>query len=103
MSYRALVRRTLPLTITLVLGVIVIIDLYIYLGLTEGVNGPLYLDIFQWMGASVLSTMTGMLALYSLSAAFRAWHARTLEALVMIIAGFLVVMGLIAPIGEIIW
>jgi len=73
------------------------------LGLTEGTSGATYQELFQYMAAPVLSTMTGMLSLYAISASFRSWHARTPEAAIMIISGFLVVLGLIAPIGEAIW
>lgn len=165
MSYRATVRRTIPLFITMIMGLIVVIDFYfkglpvvgdtvpmltkwstiiwgfampyavlsvfidhlgvirrrepgkwyfsawmlflilvmLYLGLTESISGTTYLEIFQYMAAPVLSTMTGMLALYAISASFRAWHARTGEALVMIVSGIIFTLGLIAPIGEAIW
>jgi hypothetical protein len=73
------------------------------LGLTQGTSGANYQEVFQYMAAPVLSTMTGMLALYAISAGFRSWHARTPESWVMIISGFLAVLGLIAPIGEAIW
>lgn len=162
---RATVRRTIPLLITMIMGIIIVVDFYfqgiplistsvpvftkwstiiwgfalpyavlsvfidhvqvimkrepgkwyfsawmlfliivmVALGLTEGTGGSTYQEMFQYMAAPVLSTMTGMLALYAISASFRSWHARTPEALVMIISGFLVVLGLIAPIGEAIW
>lgn len=80
-----------------------LIILMVYLGSTGGIGGTMYLEVFQYMAAPVLSTMTGMLGLYCVSAAFRAWHARTTEALTMLAAGFLCVLGLIAPIGEVIW
>lgn len=80
-----------------------LILLMVYLGLTEGTGGVTYLEVFQYMAAPVLSTMTGMLALYCVSAAFRAWHARTPESWIMLASGFLCILGLIAPIGEVIW
>lgn len=159
---RATIRRTIPLLITMIVGIIFVIDFYFsnipilapgvqtmtkwstiiwgfampyavlmmiidhgqiiqrrepgkwyysiwfiflvvvmaFLGVTQGSSGPLYLEFFQYLAAPVLSTMTGMLALYSVSASFRSWHARTPEAVVMIISGFLVILGMLAPIGE---
>ena len=71
------------------------------LGVVEGPSGKNYMALFQYLAAPVLSTMTGMLSLYAISAAFRSWHARSPEALVMIIAGFLIALGVLAPIGEV--
>jgi len=82
---------------------LVLIALMLYQGFTEGTGGDLYTELFTYMAAPVLSTVSGMLGLYALAASFRVWHARTPEALTMIIAGYLVVLGIIAPIGEIIW
>ncbi len=80
-----------------------LIVVMVVLGFTEGNTGATYQEIFQYMAAPVLSTMTGMLSLYAISASFRSWHARTPEAVIMIISGFLITLGLIAPIGEAIW
>ena len=85
------------------LWMIVIMVIMLYLGLTEGMDGENYTGLYNNMAGAVNSTVSGMLGLYAMAAAFRAWHARTPEAFTMIIAGFLVILGLIAPIGEAIW
>jgi hypothetical protein len=165
MSYKKTIRRTIPLVITMILGVIMIFDFYftnvpiisdivldltkystiiwgfampyavlsvfgehikviqkrtpgrwyysiymlaiilvfLFIGITQGTSAPIYVEFYQNLGAPVLSSMTGILTFYVLTATFRAWHARTTEALIMIISGILTTLGLIAPIGEIIW
>ena len=74
------------------LWMLFLILVMVVLGFTEGTSGANYQEIFTYMAAPVLSTMTGMLALYAISASYRSWHARTPEATVMIISGFLVIL-----------
>lgn len=65
-------------------------------------NSPQFIWLYNNVEAPTDSTMYAMMVFFVASACFRAFRARSKEALVMLIAGFFVIF-LNAPIGATIW
>jgi hypothetical protein len=91
--------RDWPYKIVLLLGMVVMM----IVGFTEGSH---YLDPtsgFSWMYntfySAMSATMFSLLAFFIASAAFRAFRIRTLEALLLAIAAFILMIGRV-PIGN---
>lgn len=83
----------------LLAGLLITLFLGLWQGNDEGT--PCYY-VFWNVLYPLQSTMFSLLAFFIVSAAFRAFKARTLEAALLIIAAFIVVVGRV-PLGEVLW
>jgi hypothetical protein len=72
------------------------------LGLISGPSSKTYGWIFQSTVVPLGATVYAMLAFYTVSAAYRAFRAKTRDAAVLLVAALIVLMGK-APLGEYIW
>lgn len=74
---------------------------YFILGMVQTVDGPQADWIFQNFITPIDSTVFALLAFYITSASFRAFRARTLEATLMLLTAFIVLLGT-SPLGDLI-
>lgn len=79
-----------------------IMYIMITLGLAGTTKHPGYQWLYTWVFLPIDATMYSSLAFFISSAAYRAFRARNVEAFIMLVSGF-IVMLMNAPIGEIVW
>ncbi|MGE5578959.1 MAG: hypothetical protein ACM3WU_02845 [Bacillota bacterium] len=72
---------------------------YLLLGVVTGPTAPTYSWIFNATTVPIGATFYSVLAFYIVSAAYRAFRARSRDAAILLTAGVLVLLGN-APIGE---
>ncbi|MDQ7798639.1 MAG: hypothetical protein RDU76_06815 [Candidatus Edwardsbacteria bacterium] len=86
------------------LAALVVMALLGILGRWRGLEklGDLYHTLFLYVQAPMDSAMFAILAFYMASAAYRAFRARSQEAALLLISGFIVMLGVI-PFGSMIW
>ncbi len=77
-----------------------------YFMIVVGLVGTVRHPIYQWLYTNIFlpidSAMYSILALFISSAAYRAFRARNIEALLMLVSGIITMM-MNAPIGEVMW
>lgn len=74
---------------------------YFILAMIQTVDGPQADWVFQNFITPIDSTVFALLAFYITSASFRAFRARTLEATLMLLTAFIVLLGT-SPLGDLI-
>jgi len=86
------------------LSVLLLVIMYgmLVTGLFTGPSGTVYDWVFQTTAVPLGATFFSVLAFYIVSAAYRAFRARTFDAAVLLLAALIVLMGR-APLGQHIW
>ncbi|MGI6642579.1 MAG: hypothetical protein ACOX3V_00950 [Bacillota bacterium] len=86
------------------LSIILLVITYAYLalGVFTTPAAPLYSAIFNATAEPLGATFYSLLAFYIVSAAYRAFRAKTRDAAILLISGIIVLLGN-APIGEVIY
>lgn len=86
------------------LAALVVMALLGIFGRVKGLEslGQLYHTLFLYVQAPMDSAMFAILAFYMASAAYRAFRARSQEAALLLISGFIVMLGVI-PFGSMLW
>lgn len=72
------------------------------IGISQGTNSALYRYWYTGFLVPVDATIFSLLAFYITSAAYRAFRARNVDATILLVTAFVVMLGR-APIGELIW
>lgn len=72
------------------------------IGLWQTHNGAIYLWPYNAAYLQIDATMFSLLAFFIASAAYRAFRVRNIDALVMLITAFIVMLGNV-PIGDVLW
>jgi len=75
---------------------------YLIFGLFAGPNDEVYGWIFNATAVPLGATLYALLGFYIVSAAYRAFRAKTREAAILLVAAVIVLLGR-APLGEVIW
>lgn len=72
---------------------------YLVAGLVKGPNAPFFNFVYNYVQTPIDSTIFSLLAFFIASAAYRAFRVRSLEATILMLAGFIVLLGN-TPIGS---
>ncbi len=91
-------RENLIFSTTTILGFVFMSILGLFFGIGEQ---SLFQKIFQNVQVPLQATMFSLLAFFMASAAYRAFRARNLEATLLLISAFILMIGMI-PIGDLI-
>ena len=75
---------------------------YAIVGLGWGPNGTTFVWIYEAVIVPLDSTMFSMLAFFIASAAYRAFRIRNIEASILLVVAFIVMLGNVS-VGEMIW
>lgn len=96
-------REHWPYSIVTLVGLVVMTLLGI-MGRIGGLHflSEWYYRIYLYIQAPMDATMFAILAFYMASASYRAFRARSKEALLLLVSGFIIMLGVI-PFGAIIW
>ncbi len=89
-------RENLVFSTTTILGFVFMSILGLFFGIEEQ---SLFQKIFQNVQVQLQATMFSLLAFFMASAAYRAFRARNLEATLLLVSAFILMIGMI-PIGD---
>jgi len=83
-------------------ALIIMLAVMSFIGIVYGTNSPLYRYWYTGFLVPVDATIFSLLAFYITSAAYRAFRARNVDATILLVTAFLVMLGR-APVGEMVW
>ena len=95
-------RRRTGWAYSIVTLVAIVVSAVVGLGWGVRPGSPLQEVVFKSFLAPLNASMFAILAFYMASAAYRAFRARTTEAALLLIAAFIVMLGMV-PVGRAIW